>query len=200
MGIAGRLRAIATSVLRDVTREGQRRLRSATRSGGSSNRRGSGGGRSRDDDRPVDAGRAEQRRLDVVTPYDVGAKGLPTLAYTPHDDDRADPGEVVWAWVPYDEMDGRGKDRPVLVLARVDGGVLGVQMTSKDRADGGVFTDRHGNVWIDVGSGSWDHEDRESEARLDRILHLPDSTVRREGGALDRKMFERVTEVLAQRY
>ena len=29
-----------------------------------------------------------------------------------------DPGEIVWTWVPYEEHDGRGKDRPVLLVAR----------------------------------------------------------------------------------
>ena len=28
-----------------------------------------------------------------------------------------DPGEVCWAWVPYEEDETRGKDRPVLLLA-----------------------------------------------------------------------------------
>lgn len=35
--------------------------------------------------------------------------------YSPEMDGDADPGEVVWAWVPYEENDGRGKDRPVVV-------------------------------------------------------------------------------------
>ena len=41
-----------------------------------------------------------------------------TSQYRPRDDGAADPGEIVWAWVPYDEGDGRGKDRPVLVIGR----------------------------------------------------------------------------------
>ncbi|MGC5616514.1 type II toxin-antitoxin system PemK/MazF family toxin [Georgenia sp. Z1491] len=147
-----------------------------------------------------DAGRAEQRRLDVAVAYDVDRLGLPELAYDPRRDDRADPGEVVWAWVPYDEEDGRGKDRPVLVLARLDGDLLGAQMTSKDRAEGGVHTDRHGRSWIDVGTGAWDGQGRDSEVRLDRLLRLPHDAVRREGAALDRRMYERVTHALESRY
>ncbi|MGH3613005.1 MAG: hypothetical protein ACRDRK_10505 [Pseudonocardia sp.] len=32
-----------------------------------------------------------------------------TVAYAPDLDGAADPGEIVWAWVPYEEHDGRGK-------------------------------------------------------------------------------------------
>ena len=36
----------------------------------------------------------------------------------PEQDGEADPGEVVWAWVPFEDDPGQGKDRPVLVIAR----------------------------------------------------------------------------------
>src|SRR5829696_3136720 len=89
----------------------------------------------------------------------------PDVEYRPRDDGRPDPGEVVWAWVPYDEGDGRGKDRPVLV---------------------------HGRRWTDIGTGAWDARGRPSEVRLDRLLVLDPATVRREGAALDRARFDRV--------
>src|SRR5579859_6696762 len=38
--------------------------------------------------------------------------------YAPKHDGLPDPGEIVWTWVPYEEHDGRGKDRPVLLVAR----------------------------------------------------------------------------------
>ena len=40
------------------------------------------------------------------------------IEYSPVVDGRPDPGEVVWAWVPYEDDPSRGKDRPVLVLNR----------------------------------------------------------------------------------
>src|SRR5690606_26263802 len=40
-----------------------------------------------------------------------------TLEYAPRQDGHPDPGEVVWAWVPYEEDLSQGKDRPVLVIA-----------------------------------------------------------------------------------
>ena len=53
------------------------------------------------------------------------------MTYSPSTDGAPDPGEVVWTWVPFEERDGRGKDRPVLVVAAEKGGTyLAVQLTS----------------------------------------------------------------------
>ena len=54
------------------------------------------------------------------------------MTYSPITDGDPDPGEIVWTWVPFEERDGRGKDRPVLVVAAERGGTyLAVQLTSK---------------------------------------------------------------------
>ena len=45
---------------------------------------------------------------------------------------------------------------------------------------------------MDVGSGDWDRERRDSEVRLDRLLRMAASEVRREGAALDRTVFDAV--------
>src|SRR6185369_11024410 len=59
-----------------------------------------------------------------------------TIAYAPRLDGAADPGEIVWAWVPYEENDGRGKDRPLLVVGRGGGELLGLMLSSQpERAD-----------------------------------------------------------------
>ncbi|WP_147916909.1 type II toxin-antitoxin system PemK/MazF family toxin [Ruania zhangjianzhongii] len=114
---------------------------------------------------------------------------LPPPEYAPVSDGAPDPGEVVWAWVPYEEDDSRGKDRPVLILAEHDDGLLGLQLTSKDHDTDAEQEARWGRYWVDVGSGAWDSQRRESEARVDRVLWLPLSAVRREGAALDRDRF-----------
>ena len=114
------------------------------------------------------------------------------VAYRPRDDGRPDPGEVVWAWVPYDEGDGRGKDRPVLVIGRRDGDLLGLMLTSKDHDRDAADEARFGRIWTDIGAGPWDARGRPSEVRLDRLLVLDPATVRREGAALDRDRFDRV--------
>ena len=126
--------------------------------------------------------------------------GRSRIEYGPRDDGRPDPGEVVWAWVPFEEGDGRGKDRPVLVVGRVVGGeggehgeeLLALMMTSRDHDRDAADEARHGRVWIDVGSGAWDRQGRPSEVRVDRVLRVSPRDVRREGAALDRARFEDV--------
>jgi len=112
--------------------------------------------------------------------------------YRPRRNGKADPGEIVWAWVPYEEGDGRGKDRPVLVLSRSGDHVTGLMLTSKDHDRDAADEARWGRHWMDIGSGPWDRQGRPSEVRLDRLLQLPDSAVRREGAALDRGRFDAV--------
>jgi hypothetical protein len=112
--------------------------------------------------------------------------------YRPQRNDRADPGEIVWAWVPFEEGDGRGKDRPVLVLSRAGDHVTGLMLTSKDHDRDAADEARWGRYWMDIGAGPWDKQGRPSDVRLDRLLDLSDSAVRREGAALDRKLFDAV--------
>ncbi|RBY83523.1 type II toxin-antitoxin system PemK/MazF family toxin [Blastococcus sp. TF02A-30] len=120
------------------------------------------------------------------------------VEYRPRDDDAADPGEIVWAWVPYDEGDGRGKDRPVLVIGRRGSDLLGLMLSSRDHDRDAADEARHGRRWTDIGSGAWDARGRPSEVRLDRLLVLDPATVRREGAALDRARFERVVAEAAR--
>ena len=115
-------------------------------------------------------------------------------SYSPHPDGLADPGAVVWAWVPYEEDFGRGKDRPVLIIGRDADYLLGLMLTSKDHDRDYADETRHGRHWLDVGSGGWDSQGRPSEVRLDRVLRLRPEGVRREGAALSRPVFEQVSQ------
>jgi PemK-like, MazF-like toxin of type II toxin-antitoxin system len=116
----------------------------------------------------------------------------PDVDYRPRADGRPDPGEIVWAWVPFDEGDGRGKDRPVLVIGRRGAELLGMLLSSQDHDRDAADEARHGRIWTDIGSGPWDARRRPSEVRLDRLLVLDPASVRREGAALDRGRFDRV--------
>ncbi len=134
--------------------------------------------------RSAPASRAPADRRGGTPPVDV--------EYRPRDDGRADPGEVVWAWVPFDEGDGRGKDRPVLVIGRQGDDLVALQLSSQDHDLDAQDEARHGRSWMDIGSGAWDREGRPSEVRLDRLLVLDPRRVRREGAALDRRRFDAV--------
>lgn len=122
------------------------------------------------------------------------SRGL-RVSYNPRTDGKPDPGEVVWAWVPYEDDPNRGKDRPVLLLARDRQRLYGLMLSSQDHDRDAADEARHGRFWMDVGAGGWDRERRPSEVRLDRLLTLAPDAARREGAAMDRPTFERVVAV-----
>jgi hypothetical protein len=125
-------------------------------------------------------------------------EGEVQVEYAPQADGKADPGEVVWAWVPYEEGDGRGKDRPVLVVGRDGPALLALMLTSKDHDRDAADEARWGRSWMDIGTGAWDRRGRPSEVRLDRVLRLAPAAVRREGCHLDRARFDEVARALAR--
>jgi hypothetical protein len=105
------------------------------------------------------------------------------LVYTPNLDGRADPGEIVWTWVVYEDDPTRGKDRPVLVVGRERSVLLGLMVSSQERH--AAHPD-----WVGIGSGEWDYEGRPSWVRLDRVLDVPEEGIRREGAILARESFD----------
>lgn len=107
-------------------------------------------------------------------------------------DGAADPGEVVWTWVPYEDDPTRGKDRPVLIVGCDEPWVLGLMLTSKDHDHDAADEARWGRRWLDVGAGPWDAQRRPSEVRLDRVIRVDPEGIRREGAIMDRKTFGRV--------
>ena len=127
----------------------------------------------------------QQARRDAAYPGDY--RGLLNAVYDPHPDGNPDPGEVVWAWVPYEEDHSKGKDRPVLLAGRDGPWLLGFMLTSKDHDD------RHDHrEFVDIGSGAWDKERRPSEARVSRVIRIDPETVRRIGAILDKARFDLV--------
>ncbi|KZM71958.1 hypothetical protein AWN90_37600 [Nocardia terpenica] len=115
------------------------------------------------------------------------------IVYSPQLDGRADPGEIVWTWVPFEEDPTNGKDRPVLVVGRDRHTLLGLMLSSN-------IARAHDPHWVGIGSGPWDHEGRDSWVRLDRVLDVPEAGIRREGAILARKTFDRVAHRLCADY
>jgi hypothetical protein len=114
------------------------------------------------------------------------------MTYAPEADGAPDVGEVVWAWVAYEDDPSQGKDRPVLVLAREGDAYLCLMLSSKDHDLDAADEAAHGRHWMDIGTGGWDAQRRPSEVRLDRLLRLRGHEVRREGAALSREVYEEV--------
>ncbi|MBF6189893.1 type II toxin-antitoxin system PemK/MazF family toxin [Nocardia implantans] len=142
---------------------------------------------------------AQRRTATGVAVRPAASTPVPTaerarqIVYSPQLDGRADPGEIVWTWVPFEEDPSNGKDRPVLVVGRDRRTLLGLMLSSNpERA-----YDRN---WIGIGSGSWDHDNRPSWVRLDRVLDVPEAGIRREGAILPRKTFDLVAHRLCAEY
>jgi len=115
------------------------------------------------------------------------------LEYSPHQDGHPDAGEIVWTWVPYVENDGRGKDRPVLVIGRHTAErVYAVKLTSKNKPG---RDDRLG-----IGSGPWDSSGRASWVDIDQLYSVHHDGLRREAAALDLDRFTRVAAALQARF
>lgn len=133
-------------------------------------------------------------------PSDASVSNGPMLGYAPVEDDRADPGEVVWAWVGFEEDPDQGKDRPVLVIGRHGPDLLALQLTSQDHDLDEDEEAAAGRFWIDIGSGEWDHQRRPSEARVNRLIRLDREAVRRTGAELERAIFEQVVEAVREHY
>jgi hypothetical protein len=134
------------------------------------------------------AARPQQRTATAPQP-----RGGRQLRYAPNLDGAADPGEIVWAWVPYEEDASRGKDRPLLVVGRDGQNLLGLMLSSNSDREG----QRH---WLPLGAGTWDGRHRPSWVRLDRVLVVAEHGIRREGAILERDRFDAVAAELRRSY
>ncbi|HQV58066.1 MAG TPA: type II toxin-antitoxin system PemK/MazF family toxin, partial [Ilumatobacteraceae bacterium] len=109
------------------------------------------------------------------------------IEYTPKLDGDPDPGEVVWTWVAYEDDPSQGKDRPVVIIGRSGGSLVGVPLTSK----------AHDNEQqVAVGTGPWDPQGRPSYAKVERLIRVEAGKVRREGAILPRDRFDAITAAI----
>ena len=115
------------------------------------------------------------------------------IGYAPDRDGDPDAGEIVWTWVPYAENDGRGKDRPVLVIGRQDAArVFAVRLTSKSHEGDRDF--------LAIGTGPWDSRGRPSWVDVEQLYSVHADGMRREASALDQARFAKVADALHERY
>jgi len=120
------------------------------------------------------------------------------IEYTPSLDGDADPGEVVWTWVPYDDDPSQGKDRPVVIVGRRAPGLAGSGLAGSGLAGSGLVgvaltSKQHDREpQVEVGTGPWDREGRTSYAKLERLLAVDPKQVRREGAVLGKRRFDEV--------
>ena len=128
------------------------------------------------------------------------ADALAHASYQPIMDGDADPGEVVWTWVPYQEDASVGKDRPAVVIGAQGEGIYLLQLTSKDHTRDAAEEAAAGRYWFDIGSGAWDPKGRPSEVRLDRALWVKATDVRREGSVLPEVTWRHIVDALEEHH
>lgn len=105
------------------------------------------------------------------------------LVYAPTLNGRANPGEVVWAWVVYADDPTRGRDHPVLIVGRDRQMLLGLLLSSQIPQTGDPD-------WVPVGTGPWDGDGDPGWVRLDRVFDVPEEGIRRQGAILDQRAFD----------
>lgn len=109
--------------------------------------------------------------------------------YAPAPNGLPDPGEIIWTWVPYAEGNGEGKDRPVLIIARID---------ERSFAACYLSTKQHSG-YVSIGKGPWDRSGRESFVSPERVLRVYNLGVRREGQVVPRAAYEKAVAGIAAR-
>jgi GNAT superfamily N-acetyltransferase len=127
-------------------------------------------------------GSLKRRPLPDVSPGDV------RFSYRPrHPDGHPDPGEIVWAHVPFEDDPSQGKDRPVLIVGRAtNGNLVGVQLTSK--------THRPGDMPIEWGDG------KPSSVRPERFIQVDLTNYRKEGAYVKKPKFQDVVDYVSGRH
>lgn len=117
--------------------------------------------------------------------YPGDYRDMINFEYSPSLDGDADPGEIVWTWVPFEENHSQGKDRPVLLVGRDGEYLLALMMTSKDHNN----REHADSNYLDIGSGPWDPQGRASEVKLNRVIRVRPDAMRREGAIMPEDTF-----------
>ena len=121
-------------------------------------------------------------------------------------DGQVDPGEVVWFWVPNHDADPNDEtttttddttpkftERALVVIGRTGDHVLGlITSPNPEHADD--------EKWLDIGSGPWDEQGRRSWLRLDKVIKVAETAIRRQGAVIPLGRFNRIASRLRNEY
>ena len=127
--------------------------------------------------------------------YPGDYRDMINFEYSPSLDGDADPGEIVWTWVPFEEDHSQGKDRPVLLVGRDGEYLLALMMTSKDHNN----REHADPNYLDIGSGPWDPQGRASEVKLNRVIRVRPDSMRREGAIMPEDTFRLIERAWTRR-
>lgn len=116
-----------------------------------------------------------------------------TVSFAPDMDGQADSGEVVWVCTPGNTPTCSPRERAILIIARTRTTVMGLLISpNPTHAD----TDN----WVGIGTGEWDEDGNECWVRLDRVLEVPETQIRRQGTLFPPRRFERIANQLRMDY
>lgn len=116
-----------------------------------------------------------------------------SVFFTPDMDGQVDSGEVVWVCTPGETAHCAPQERAILVIARTRTEVIGLlispnpQHTTEDN-------------WLEIGTGEWDEDGRECWIRMDRVIEVPETQIRRQGTLFPPRRFERIANQLRTEY
>lgn len=126
---------------------------------------------------------------EAVTAARPAADVARSIVYAPDMDGHADSGEIVYAPVRLDGETAESHERAVVVIGRHRQELLGALISADER-----HADDH--RWLYIGTGSYESGARPSWVRLDKVLIVPESGIRRSGTVLPRRRFERIAHRL----
>lgn len=130
---------------------------------------------------------------DPVTIARPTAELARTVVYSPDMDGQADPGEVVWIPLQLEGEHAELRERGVVVVGRQEQYLLGMLISTRTEHEDQP-------EWLFMGSGSWNEDPKPSWVRIDRVLLVPESGIRRAGAVMPRKRFELIAAKLRSDY
>lgn len=116
------------------------------------------------------------------------------VAYAPDIDGPVEAGEIAWLWVPAYGPDRPPAERAMVVVGRANNeDVLGLLVSPEERhAD-----DKN---WLAIGPGGWNPSGETCWVRVDKVIQVPEHSVRRQGVLLPEARFDRIARVLRSRF
>jgi hypothetical protein len=110
------------------------------------------------------------------------------MSYRPrHPDGHPDPGEIVWARVPFEDDPTQSKIRPVVIIGRAkNGNLVAVQSTSKSHRPGSIPV-------------AWSN-DKISYIRPERLIQIDANNYQKEGSYIKRPKFQEIVDLVSSRH
>lgn len=127
----------------------------------------------------------------MAFPADEKARAL---AYAPDIDGQVEAGEIAWLWVPAYGPDKPPAERAMVVVGRANReDVLGLLISPEQCHD-----EEHN--WLAIGPGGWNPSGETCWVRADKVIQVPEHSVRRQGVLLPEARFDRIARVLRSRF